>query len=238
MLAAAVLAQFEHRAEIVVRREDRRLDPRLLHFLDVIGVRHIDRIVDFQLLAVAQLDLVDHRGRGRDQIEIEFALEPLLDDLQMQEPEEAAAEAEAERGGGLHLVGKAGVVQSQLAHGRAEVLKVRGVDRKQAAEHHRDRGTETGQRRGHRLFVVGDGVADAGVGHFLDRGGEKADLAGAELVELDALGREHADAVDLVSRVGAHHADALAFFEHAVDDAEQHDDAEIAVVPASRRAAP
>ena len=46
------------------------------------------------------------------------------------------------------------------------------------------------------------------------------------------LGREHADAVDLVGRVGAHHADALALLEHAVDDAEQHDDAEIGVVPA------
>ena len=33
------------------------------------------------------------------------------------------------------------------------------------------------------LLVVGDGVADAGVGHFLDRGGEEADLAGAELVD-------------------------------------------------------
>ena len=33
-----------------------------------------------------------------------------------------------------------------------------------------------------RLAVVGDGVADARVGHFLDRGGEHADLAGAELV--------------------------------------------------------
>ena len=81
-------------------------------------------------------------------------------------------------------------------------------------------------------MLVGDGVADAGVGHFLDRGGEKADLAGAELVELDALGREHADAVDLVGGVGAHHADALALLQHAVDDAKQHDDAEIGVVPA------
>ena len=111
-------------------------------------------------------------------------------------------------------------------------LEIGGIDRKQSAEHHRDRRAETGQRRGHRLALVGDGVADAGVGDFLDRGGEKADLAGPELVELDALGREHADAVDLVGGVGAHHADALAFFQHAVDDAEQHDDAEIGVVPA------
>ena len=48
-------------------------------------------------LAVAQLDLVDHRRRGRDQVEVELALQPLLDDLEVQEAEEAAAEAEAER---------------------------------------------------------------------------------------------------------------------------------------------
>ena len=46
------------------------------------------------------------------------------------------------------------------------------------------------------------------------------------------LRREHADAVDLVGRVGAHHADALALLQRAVDDAHQHDDAEIGVVPA------
>jgi hypothetical protein len=30
----------------------------------------------------------------------------------------------------------------------------------------------------------------------LDRGGDEADLAGAELVDLDHLGAEHADAVE------------------------------------------
>ena len=50
--------------------------------------------------------LVDDRGRGGDQVEVEFALEPLLDDFQMQQPEEAAAEAEAERGRGFHLEGE------------------------------------------------------------------------------------------------------------------------------------
>ena len=49
---------------------------------------------------------------------------------------------------------------------------------------------------------------------------------------VDELGREHADAVDIVSRIGAHHADALVLAQHAVDDAHEHHDAEIDVVPA------
>jgi hypothetical protein len=37
-------------------------------------------------------------------------------------------------------------------------------------------------------FVLGDRVADAGVGHFLDRGGDEADLAGAELSVATSFG--------------------------------------------------
>src|SRR6185369_14909274 len=229
--AAAVLTVLEHGAEIFVGREDGRLDPGLLHLLDVVRLRHVDRIVDLQLAAVGGLDPVDHRGRGCDQVEIEFARQPFLDDLQVQEAEEAAAEAEAERGARFHLVREAGVVEPQLAHGSAQVFELRGVDREQAAEHHRDRRAEAGERLLDRLAVVGDGVADARIGHFLDRGGEHADLAGAELVDQRQLGLEHAGAVHLVVRVGAHHADAHTLLEHAVDDAHQHDDAEIDVVP-------
>ena len=69
----------------------------------------------------------------------------------MQQPEEAAAEAEAERGGGLHLVGEARVVEAQPAHRGAQVLELGRVDREEAAEHHRLRGLEARQRLGRRL---------------------------------------------------------------------------------------
>jgi hypothetical protein len=93
----------------------------------------------------AQLDLVDHRrGRG-DQVEIELALQPLLDDFQVQQPEEAAAEAEAERRGGFHLEGERGVVEPQLAHGGAQIFEIRRIDGKQPAEHHRLRRLEARQ---------------------------------------------------------------------------------------------
>ena len=70
----------------------------------------------------------------------------------MQQAEEAAAEAEAERGRGFHLVGEARVVEAKLAHGGAQILEIRGVDRKQPAEHHLHRRTEAGQRRGDGLL--------------------------------------------------------------------------------------
>ena len=48
--------------------------------------------------AVGQVELVDDARRGGDEVEVELALQPLLDDLEVQQAEEAAAEAEAERG--------------------------------------------------------------------------------------------------------------------------------------------
>ena len=178
------------------------------------------------------MHLVDHRRRGRDQIEIEFALQPLLNDLEMQQPKEAAAKAEAQRRRGFHLEREAGVVQPQLAHRRAQAFEIVGVDRKQAAEHHGDGRLESRQHVSHRLAIVGDGVAHSRVRHFLDRGGNEADLAGAELVDLLHLRGEEADTLDVIGSVGAHHPDALALFHHAIDNAHQHHDAEIDVIPA------
>jgi hypothetical protein len=69
-------------------------------------------------------------------------------------------------------------------------------------------------------------------GHFLDRGGDEADFAGAEFLDLLHLRGEETNALDVVGSIGAHHSDALAFLHHAVDDPHQHHDAEIDVVPA------
>ena len=55
-------------------------------------------------VAVAQLHLVDDAGRGGDQVLVELALQPLLHDLHVQQAEEAAAEAEAQRLADLGLV--------------------------------------------------------------------------------------------------------------------------------------
>ena len=91
------------------------------------------------ICAVGAVDAVHHGGRGRDQVQVELAGQPLLDDLQVQQAEEAAAEAEAERGGGLRLVVEAGVVQPQLGQAVAQLLEIVGIDRIQAAPDHRDR---------------------------------------------------------------------------------------------------
>ena len=61
-------------------------------------------------------------------------------------PEEAAAEAEAERVGGLRLPRQRGVVERQLLQRVAQVGVVVGVDREQPAEDHRLDLAVAGQR--------------------------------------------------------------------------------------------
>ena len=64
--------------------------------------------------AVEQADVVLHRRRGGDEVEVELALEPLLDDLHVEQAQEAAAEAEAEGDRALGLVGDGRVVEVEL----------------------------------------------------------------------------------------------------------------------------
>ena len=149
----------------------------------------------------------------------------------MQEPEEPAAKAETERRRTFHFVGKARVVEPQLPHGRAQILEICGIDGKKPAKHHGLRGLEAGQRRVRRPLVVGDRVPDARVGHLLDLRGDEADFARPQRRGFLHFWPEEADAIDLVARIGAHHADALALAQIAVDDAHEHDDAEVGIVP-------
>ena len=70
---------------------------RFLDFGDLALIGPAGRIVDFDELAVGQRDLVAHARGGGDEVEIVLALEAFLDDLHVEQAEEAAAKAEAER---------------------------------------------------------------------------------------------------------------------------------------------
>ena len=135
------------------------------------------RVVQGQHPAVGLVHAVDHRRRGGDEVKVELAGQPLLDDLEVQEAEKPAAETETERRRSLRLVFEAGVVEAQLGEALAELFVIGRVDREEAAKHHRLHRLEAGQRFGGGLAVVGDGVADPAIGDGLDPGGDKADLA-------------------------------------------------------------
>ena len=104
------------------------------------------------------------RGRGRDQVEIELAGEALLNDFQMQQAEEAAAEAEAQRSAELSI-------SNEKLASLSRSLPIAFAQRLEVVRHRPETGrrkppARTGLKPGSisvdRLAVtVGDGVADA-----------------------------------------------------------------------------
>ena len=96
--------------------------------------------------AVAQQDLVDDGRRRRDQVHVVFALEALLHDVHVQQAEEAAAEAEAQRLRHLGLVVQRRVVQLELVERVAQRLVLVRLDRVEPGEHLRLHVLESRQR--------------------------------------------------------------------------------------------
>ena len=102
-------------------------------------------------VAAVQYDLVLDARRGGQQLEVVLALQPLLDDLHVQQAEEAAAEAEAERDRRFRLVGQRGVVQLQAFERVAQQRVLLAVDRIEPGEDHRLGRPIAGQRLGGRV---------------------------------------------------------------------------------------
>ena len=85
--------------------------------------------MDAHHLAVGRVRVVLDARRGREQLEIELALETLLDDLHVQQAEEPDAEAESECVTGLRLVDERRVVELELVQRVAKVGVLVAVDR-------------------------------------------------------------------------------------------------------------
>ena len=172
-------------------------------------MRHRRRVVDDLDAAVDQLELVLDVRRGGDQREVVLTLEPLADDLHVQQAEEPAAEPEAERARRLGLVGERRVVEPQLLERLAQLGVLVAVDRIETAEHHRLRVAVPRQRLG-RMRDGGDGLTDAGLADVLDAGDEVADLAGAERGDRRGHREAHPDLLGVVGGLRLHVAQARA----------------------------
>ena len=101
---AAVLDGELHDGTRVLRRaDDLCLEVGLLNALDARSLGQILRAADIDHLAIGLVHVIVHRGARGNEVKIELALQALLDDLHMQQAQEAHAEAKAERHRGLGL---------------------------------------------------------------------------------------------------------------------------------------
>ncbi len=214
----------------IVGGDDHGGDHRLFDLGDFAGRGKLRGIIHLQHFAHSGGDAIAHAGRGGDQVDAELALQAFLHDLHVQQAEEAAAEAEAQRDGVLRLVEERGVIELQLAQRVAQCLVVMRLHRKKAGEDHGLDGFKAGKRRG-RARRVDDGVADARVGHALDIGDDEANVAGGQLFQDHRFGRERAEALHLKDFVVGNKANLLMRTQTAVHDAHQHHGAAIGVEP-------
>ena len=133
--APALVAELHHLADAVLRDDDRCPHVRLLDPLAL--VRHVGRVVHLEPLAGWRLDQVRDGRRGHEQVEVELPLEPLADDLHVQQAEEAAAKTEAERLRGLGLVRERAVVQLEPLERVAQLRVLVRIGREERREDHR-----------------------------------------------------------------------------------------------------
>ncbi len=108
--AAPILTQLHDVADIIRRGVDMRVCDRFLRQGDQRRIGEIGGVTDHMHRAVGQRNAIVDGGRCRDKVEVILALQSLLDDLHVQESEEAAAIAEAQCHRGLGLKGEGRVI--------------------------------------------------------------------------------------------------------------------------------
>src|SRR5690606_41216537 len=142
-----------------------------------------------------------------------------------------AAESEAERDARLRLEAERRVVQRELLQRLAKRIVVVRDDREEAREDARPHALETGKRRHVALIRRDDRVAERRRVDLLDGRDQIAHLTRHQRLPLARTRREHADAVDEIAAPGRMHDDSIALRDHAVHDAHERDDADVAVEP-------
>ena len=116
--------------------------------------------MDVQHLSLGRKYLVGDVRDSGDDIHVEFPEKTLLDDLQVQQPEESAAETEPQGKRRLRLIDERCIVELEFLERRPELFELVGLDRIHSGEHHRFHLLESGDGLVARPGRIGDGVTD------------------------------------------------------------------------------
>ena len=227
---AAVLDGELHDGTRVLRRaDDLCLEVGFLNALDARSLGQILRAADIDHLAIGLVHVIVHRGARGNEVKIELALQALLDDLHMQQAQEAHAEAKAERHRGLGLPHQRRVVDVQLIERVTQVLVVLVIDREQARIDHGLGLAVARKRLGAGIRRPREGIAHAhGLG-VLQARDHVAHLADRQRIDRSLGGTLDAHAIDQKVALCLHHAQSIALFDGAVEDADRGNDAAVLV---------
>ena len=193
-------------------------DHGLFNAIDLAGIRQEHRVVHLDHLPALQVHVVDHTGVSCDDVHIVFPAQPFLNDLHVEQPEEPATEAEPQRGTGLSLIHKRGIVQLQFCHTELELFVVCRVDGIDPAEHHGLDLLKSGQRLFAGIFHRGDGVPHFRIGGTLDVGDDIAHLTRLQHIGRLHVRLEHTNFLDLAFQTGAEETQPVAPAQAALED--------------------
>ena len=157
--------------------------------------------------------MIDNRWCRRNQLQIVFAFQTLLDDIHVEQSEKAAAKAKAECYGRFWFKHKRCVVDLHLFQRFLEVIIVCAIHRiKSAVDHWRDAAIPW-QRLLCRIFRQGDRIADTHIADILQRACDKADLTDIEMSDIDELRLKAANIRDFKDLARRHHLELHALIQ-------------------------
>ena len=180
VLTPALLAQLHQGAVVGVGGIDLELHVGLFNRFALLGVGQGGRVVHHQGGPIEHVHQVDHRGRGDDQIQVVFPLQPFLHNFHVQQAQKATAKAKAHGTAGFGLIFQGRIRELELVEGFAQVGVLVCIGGEEAAKHHRLGLGVTRQGLRGRIAHQGDRVAHPGIGHGLDRSRQVTHLPGME----------------------------------------------------------
>ena len=222
--------QREDIAHRIVGQNDLCANRGLLNFDDRAGVRHVDRIIDFDQVAAVLDHVVDNTRIRRNDLHVVLATDALLNDLHMEEAEKAAAETKAEREGAFRRVNEGRIVQTQPPERGLQFLVVVALERIQTAENQRAHLFVAGQHVCRRPARDRNSVAGFYVSGILDTRDNVAHITGTQRSDLLHLGHKYAHFLNLCLLARAHQHHHITCLDRAGKDPHVGDAAAVRVV--------
>ena len=182
--AALLVAQRHHIAHVFLWHQDGGGDNRLQNGFHRGQIRQFRRIFHFDMFASLQNHFIHHGRRGGNQVHIELALQAFLHDFQVQQAQEAAAEAEAQRLRHFRLEFQRSVVELQFFQRVAQGFVIVAFHGIQAGEHLALHFFEAGQRLGSGVLHQRYRVAHFGLPKLLHAGDEEAHFSCFKLLSV------------------------------------------------------
>ena len=94
-VTALALSQLHHRSDKFLRHHNLRLDIRLLNGVNLSRIRKLAWIRDINSFTICQINLIDNGWRRHNQINIKLTLQTLLNDIHVQQAQEATTETKS-----------------------------------------------------------------------------------------------------------------------------------------------